>query len=197
MDKTFWLLLLAVFGLFSLYLPINIPREKVYSFKTYADDLIPLWTPFIMIYISYFGFLIFTLIYFVSLKFYKAGKVVMLGIIISCTLSYLFYLLFQNSIDRPVIESKNFFDMLYLLMNSWVAPYNAFPSLHVAITTICVIDFWKIKSKIFKPMFIWGILIIISTVLAKQHYFLDVLSGLILGWISFRFSKSLLKKYSN
>lgn len=146
-----------------------------------------------MIYISYGIFLIFGLIYFIKKSELKILNIILLSIIISCLLSYGVYLLFQNYVDRPVIDPKNIFDFIYVWGNSWLAPYNAFPSLHVAITTVWVIGFWKIRSELFKPVLVWGILIIISTVLTKQHYFLDVLSGLVLGFVSFRSSQYLLK----
>lgn len=194
MDKLFWILLSITLTLFILYLPINSSFGPTFNFKIWVDDFIPLWTPFLLVYISYFIFLIFTFIYFVRKKLYLALKINLLAIIISCMAAYLFYLFFQNGVDRPVIEIDNVFDFFYTWVNSWVAPYNAFPSLHVAISTICAISFWKLKSKVFKPILVWAVLIIASTVLTKQHYFLDVLSGLILGILSFKVANAFLKQ---
>lgn len=196
MDKLFWILLIVTLTLFILYLPINSSDGATINFKTRADDLIPLWTPFLLIYISYFIFVVFTFIFFVRSKLYPVLKIALLAIIISCSSAYLFYLFFQNGVARPVIVNNSFFDLTYTWINSWVAPYNAFPSLHVAISTICTIAFWKVKSKLFNLILIWAILIIVSTVLTKQHYFLDVIAGLALGFFSFRISGYFLKKYA-
>lgn len=195
MNRLGYMLLFGVLLLFSLYLPINVERVPLYNFKTFVDDYIPLLTFFIIIYVSYGVFLIFVLLYFIKKSKPQILNEILLSIIISCLVAYVIYLLFQNYIQRPMIDSNNIFDAIYTWGNSWIASYNAFPSLHVAITTVCVIGFNKIKSRIFKPILIWGILIIISTVLTKQHYFLDVLSGLILGFLSFKTSGYLLNKY--
>lgn len=194
MDKLFWILLSITLMLFILYLPINSSSGPTSNFKTRVDDFIPLWTPFLLIYISYFIFLIFTFIYFVRKKIYSALKTILLAVIISCMSAYLFYLFFQNGVDRPVIEIGNIFDFLYTWVNSWVAPYNAFPSLHVAISTICTLAFWISKSKLFRVMLIWAILIIASTVLTKQHYFMDIFGGFLVGITSFKFSEKFLRK---
>ena len=186
MSKLSLILILGVLLLFSLYLPLDVTRSNLYSFKTPLDNSIPLVTFFMTVYISYGIFLTFSLICFLKRPASQVLNIALLSIIISCLTSYSVYLFFQNSVDRPVIVPVNFFDRLYVWGNSWVAPYNAFPSLHVAISTICAIAFWKAKSKLFKLMLIWAILIIASTVLTKQHYFLDVLSGLVLGILSFK-----------
>ena len=185
MDKFLWILLSVTLILFSLYLPINSSSGFVLSFKTPIDDLIPLWSPFLLIYISYFGFVVFTYFYLVK-KRIQILKVTLLALIIACIAAYLFYLFFQNGVERPVIKSRNVYDIFYTWINSWVAPYNAFPSLHVAISTICAISYFQIKSVLKWLMLVWVILIIASTVLTKQHYFLDVVSGLVLGVLSFK-----------
>jgi membrane-associated phospholipid phosphatase len=43
-------------------------------------------------------------------------------------------------------------------------------------------------------MLVWSVLIIISTVLTKQHYFLDVLGGLVLAFLSFKVAEIIIKK---
>lgn len=196
MDRVTKVLLLIVLVLFGLYLPTNIPRGKVLEFKTKVDDLIPLWTPFVVIYLSYFVFLGLSLIYFIRVGVYKTLRAALLGITISCLVAYLFYFFFQNRIDRPGILNNNIFDFAYSKLNELVAPFNAFPSLHVAISVVCALAYSKIKSKYFPAVLIWVILIIASTVLTKQHYFLDVISGLLLGLVSFRISVKIFDKYS-
>lgn len=194
MDKLGKVLLLIVLALFALYLPLNIERANLHSFKTPIDDFIPLLTFFVTFYVSYGIFLIFTFAYFISKSKPHELNVILLSTIISCLFSYFIYVLFQNYVLRPNIDIKNVFDAIYVWGNSWLAPYNAFPSLHVAITTICTISFWRLKSKVFKLILVWAILIIASTVLTKQHYFLDVLSGLILGILSFKIANAFLKQ---
>ena len=108
--------------------------------------------------------------------------------------AYLFYILFQNSVQRPEIISQTFYDALYLFINQQVPPYNAFPSLHVAVSAIICYGFYLLKVKFTKLITMWTILIVISTVLTKQHYFLDILGGLLLAFLSVKLVTALNKR---
>lgn len=193
MNKTNLLLSLLVIALFYLYLPINRAYGEVISFRSFVDSWIPLSTFFVIPYISYFIFLIFSWAFFIKYKFFLLLSQTLIAVIISTIFAYIFYFVFQNSVDRPVIESKNIFDSIYLGINSQVPPYNAFPSLHVAISAICLLAYRQLKAKIYPWMVVWVFLIIISTVLTKQHYFLDIIGGLILALVSFKTAKHILE----
>ncbi len=185
MDKHFWILLAATLFLFGLYLPLNRPFGEVREFKTALDSIIPLWTPFIFFYLSYFVLLIWTPVYLIRTNELRILKIGLLAVIIACVVAYIFYIMFQNKVSRPIILEDNIFDRAYNYLNFQVDQYNALPSLHVAISTIAAVMFFKSKSKYFLVVLIWAILIILSTVLTKQHYFLDLVTGLILGVISY------------
>lgn len=195
MDKKSYVLLATTLFLFALYFPLDVPRGYLYNFKTPMDDAIPLMTFFVFFYFSYFVFLALTLIYFMKYVSSKMIKNTLLAIILACLVAYIFYIFFQNEVKRPGLPVvENLFDRAYLWMNSNVPPYNGFPSLHVAISTICLMAYYKIKSKLKNWMALWVILIILSTLYTKQHYFLDVLSGLVLGAAAFYISPKILNK---
>jgi membrane-associated phospholipid phosphatase len=61
--------------------------------------------------------------------------------------------------------------------------HNYLPSLHVAFTTIGVLAYSTRAGLLAKLVLgVWGALIVASTLLTHQHYSLDVVGGLILGW---------------
>jgi len=61
--------------------------------------------------------------------------------------------------------------------------HNYLPSLHVAFTTISVLAYSTRAGLLAKSVLgAWGVLIVASTLLTHQHYSLDVVSGLVLGW---------------
>ncbi len=196
MDKKGYILVIITLLLFALYLPLDVVRPSLYNFKTPIDDTIPIMTIFVIFYLSYFVFLAFTLIYFAKKAGSKIINQTLLAIIISCLTAYAFFLLFQNKVERPVLPViEDIFDQTYLWLNANVPPYNGFPSLHVAISTICLMAYFKIKSGLKNWVALWVVLIILSTLYTKQHYFLDVIAGLILGPACFYLSKKILKKY--
>lgn len=62
--------------------------------------------------------------------------------------------------------------------------YNLVPSLHVALSLVTINTIWQeVKSWGRLLVVSWGVLLSLSTLLTHQHHLLDVISGLILGWI--------------
>ena len=68
-------------------------------------------------------------------------------------------------------------------------PWNAWPSLHVlqSLLIVLAIQRWFPESKWMKPLWIAWALLIISTMTTKQHYFFDVITGLIAGYLSWKY----------
>ena len=63
-------------------------------------------------------------------------------------------------------------------------PYNDFPSLHTSLSTIIAIHWWRVDKRIGIPAAVWTALIVASTVLIKQHYFADLIGGLVLASVT-------------
>ncbi len=59
---------------------------------------------------------------------------------------------------------------------------NFFPSLHVAFTTLSVVAYAPCARPLGKSLLaVWGVGIVVATLLTHQHYLLDVLAGTLLG----------------
>jgi len=74
-------------------------------------------------------------------------------------------------------------------MHQTDAPWNAWPSLHVLQSLLIVLGIqrWYSESKWIKPLWVAWILLVISTMTTKQHYFFDVITGLIGGMLSWKY----------
>jgi len=70
----------------------------------------------------------------------------------------------------------------------WVAlPHNLLPSLHVALSVVCVSVYARQAAPVGKALlWLWATVIAASTLLLHQHYLLDVLTGAALGWAGVR-----------
>lgn len=66
-------------------------------------------------------------------------------------------------------------------------PSNCCPSLHVSSVYLSSFIFLDEQKKKFVPFFIWATLIAISTMTTKQHYIVDVASGLLLAIVFYVF----------
>jgi membrane-associated phospholipid phosphatase len=61
--------------------------------------------------------------------------------------------------------------------------YNMVPSLHVALSCVCLAAYASRRSRLVRLFLgVWGAAIALSTLLTHQHHVLDVITGLILAW---------------
>jgi membrane-associated phospholipid phosphatase len=119
-----------------------------------------------------------------------------------------FFIFMPTEYPRPVYpQVENW------LVNFWMnvvgnadTPRNCFPSMHVALTGIAT---WNLRykgPKVFALFCFWSLLIFLSTLTTKQHYFSDVLGGIgvivivvVLDWLLFtkRVMRDVFAKSSN
>ena len=66
-------------------------------------------------------------------------------------------------------------------------PYNVFPSLHVALSSIIMLHLYRVFGTSGRWLLaIWLIALITSVILTHQHHLADVVGGLVLAWICHR-----------
>jgi membrane-associated phospholipid phosphatase len=111
------------------------------------------------------------------------------GIILMNLVGFCFFFLCPTLVVRPTdTQAAN---GLYRLLIQFDNPLNAYPSLHTAFALFhagcCHVIFsTSPKRRIVQGFFwLWAIGIMISTLLTKQHVFVDALGGAILGLGSF------------
>jgi membrane-associated phospholipid phosphatase len=101
--------------------------------------------------------------------------------IVMFLVAYAFFAFLQTYVDRPILTAD---DVLTRMIRDVYAndhPYNDFPSLHVAASTVIAIHGWRF-SRYSWPLIAWAGLIALSTVMVKQHYVPDIAGGLALGF---------------
>lgn len=92
------------------------------------------------------------------------------------------FLLFPAELDFPVPRDLGMCAGLFRFADWQNLNYNQVPSLHVALSVVCVAAFASraaATGKIF--LWLWVAAISVSAVLTYQHHILDVISGFILG----------------
>lgn len=177
---------------FALYIPVFIamfitiehlvPSDCDYWVSYMAlDDRIPFVPAFVVPYCMWYPYLILTGFYLMlrdKPRFLDYMRFVIWGF----TAAMVFCLLVPNGQDlRPVtFEQDNFFTRLISLIYAADTNTNVFPSMHVIGCAAGV--FAAFKSPVMRRGR-WGILILAlficaSTVLIKQHSFLDILGAL-------------------
>lgn len=150
------------------------------------DDKLPL-VPWLV----YFYFLTFPvgIVVFFWLAYVNKKRLfdLFLTLFISFMISGVIYLCWQTRMTKPPLEPTNFTNKFVIWTWGSTNPTNCFPSQHSFMAIAMMLACFSVKNKnagrvIFKfCIIIEGILIILSTFLLKQHFFVDwIASSLIM-----------------
>jgi membrane-associated phospholipid phosphatase len=153
----------------------------VLNLNTPLDDLIPVVPPFVVPYVSLQPLIYASAVLFLLFRV-RIFRSTALAMIATFLVSYLFYAFLQTYIDRPTLTGGDPFTQQILAVYAGDNPFNDFPSLHVSLSTILAIHWWRVDRRIGLPMAAWVTLIVLSTVLIKQHHVLDIVGGLVLAF---------------
>lgn len=179
MEKLAWVLVYLFLNW--LYLPLS-RRPVKYYWKIKIDDKIPLVPGMVVSYLSYA--LLFVgggLVLVWSEQFWPLAKAM---IVAQLTADIIWYL-FPNGVKRPTVNGQG-------LMVGWLRKLYAFnrhdangcPSAHVFHALIVGHFLARLWPQFSPFIYVWAGLIVVSTVLIKQHYLLDVLGGILVAAIA-------------
>jgi len=143
---------------------------------------IPFIPAFIVFYVL--AYIVVIIPYFIirDKKDYRKAVLAYLFVIF---FSSIIYLIYPVKTIRPDIEGNGFFLSIVALVYSVAKPYNLFPSLHVSLSTLSALVSFKYNKRIGYVLFVLLFFISISTLFVKQHYFIDIIAALALGFFSY------------
>ncbi len=152
----------------------------VLDLHTPLNSLLPLVPVFVVPYISLQPYLLVTLILFLLLRtrYFQSACLAMLSV---WFVSYAFYAFLQSQVVRPVLTGTDLFSRLILRVYALDNPFNDFPSLHTSLSSLIALHWVRLNKPLGVLLSLWTGLIVLSTLLVKQHYLPDVLFGLALG----------------
>lgn len=167
-----------------------------YSFVSKIDQVIPFSSIFIIFYLlAYLQWIVGYIV--ISKESKEICYSVLFADVISKSVCMLCFLLIPTTMVRAFVYPDNFSSILVSLVYQHDAPVNLFPSIHCLESWICFRGIMKMKTI---PvwckwvMFIISILVCASTVLVKQHVFVDVIAGIAVAELGIFFSKKWNKK---
>jgi len=169
----------------------EIPRARYHDLASFIDRMIPFAEIFIIPYISWFALQAawVSFLFFYDRDAYdKLVTILMFGMTVFLVVSTVYPTALTL---RPwhVARDNVFVDMVRWLWSIDTST-NVWPSIHVYNTTALIFTLFTTKDRrviqnVRVPMFIWCVLIILSTMFLKQHSVGDVLSGLALAGIGY------------
>ncbi len=72
------------------------------------------------------------------------------------------------------------------LLYRWDPPLNLFPSLHLALATCAAQASQRAQPRLAVPVWSWVAAVAVAACLTKQHFVVDLVVGIAVGWIAFR-----------
>jgi membrane-associated phospholipid phosphatase len=135
------------------------------------------------------------MLYFAFIE-YKKGYALGWSLVIISLVAVLVYIIFPVStyqwrlVYLPQLSLSNFWQAQVYDIFSTDTPFNCFPSLHAAVSTICFYTWYEYSRVrvsctteiVAIATFVIAAGVILSTLFIKQHYVVDEIAGIILAW---------------
>lgn len=145
---------------------------------------IPFVPSMIYVYMSLLALLLLPAFTLTRLQLAALARAMVITLFIAAAI----YLLLPADLgfDRP--DHVPGYDAVFQALYTLELPHNLVPSLHIAssVLLIAAIRNNVSSSRGRAGLILWGILICASVLLVHQHHVLDVISGLLLGYLSYR-----------
>jgi len=139
-----------------------------------ADAHIPFVPMLVFGYALYYGWILLPVLLLRTRgHFYQ----VMIGFILIQLPSILVFLVYPSQMTRPVVGGDDIASQLVRFLYRIDPGFNLLPSLHVGHSVLVALFFYTFRPKAFPWVALGTLLIVLSTVLIKQHVVLDVLAG--------------------
>jgi membrane-associated phospholipid phosphatase len=185
-NKLFWVLFFLIFIAPGYFILNQIgPFKEPHQIGLLVDNIMRFdirWV-FIYCFVFTFSFLPVTLI-----KDTMLFRKVVFAYTFLFLLTYIFFIFFPVKITRPNNFLVNDFSTWGVkTIFHFDKPINCFPSLHLGQAFLASFITLKIDGLTGGIALIIAGLIGLSTMKLKQHYFLDVISGIVLAYISYKF----------
>jgi membrane-associated phospholipid phosphatase len=173
-----------MYSALGFYLVVLRWRGAAATFTTASalDDLLPFWPSWVWVYLLPYlvappliGFLLPP-----TFWWYIHRGLVVIG------LTLMIFVIYPTQIDgtrRGTFAGSGLTAMLYLKMIEIDdPPANAAPSLHVSLTLLLALAFWRDFPRWWPIWIGLACLVWVSTLVTRQHHLLDVLSGVLLAY---------------
>ena len=184
---------------FALYFAIQaVATEHRFDFMTSYDEAIPFMPEHIWIYHSIMPVIAMTMILLVKTK--RNFFTTFWSCVLAAAVLNISYILLPAHYPRLSFEINTISEMLVDLTRQIDGANNTFPSGHVTFAWLLFIGASKTKlADIFfgiKPLYLlWALGVSFSTLVLKQHYIVDVLTGISLAYTSYFLVDSAVKRY--
>lgn len=179
-------LVLAVAAIQSAYFPTSQAGTGGIMPKIFLD-VFPIQPVWIVVYVLCFPLWLFCIVWAVLKMEEQSFRALIAAAFLTISSGIAAFILFPTYVDLPQIIGTDFFSNLLRQIQESGGSYDALPSGHLYITTLFALFFtrWYPRTRL-----LWiGIVVLVSlsTLFTGQHYLLDVISGIVLAWLGYKF----------
>jgi membrane-associated phospholipid phosphatase len=161
-----------VIGVMSARRTLNVPELPL-------DRLMPLQPAWSVVYLSLF---LAVLLPVFVLHQQEIIRRTIFAFIFAWVLGFALFLAYPTVGPRPhAFAGEGFLSWMQMEIYAADAPYNCFPSLHVAQCFLAASALWCVHRGVGLVAGVWAFLVGLSTVYTKQHYVADVIGGMVLA----------------
>jgi membrane-associated phospholipid phosphatase len=173
-------------GLQILYLPTSHWLSGGIAPRLFLD-VYPIWPVWTVIYMLCWPIWMAAYTYIALKMDSRLFRVAVFSASLTIGVSMIIYVLFPTYVVRPVLVGEDFFTKFLGWVYAHDGTHDAMPSGHIYMTTLLVLFYSR-----WYPRYTWlwvGILALISfsTLYTGQHYILDVISGVVIAYVGYRF----------
>ncbi len=163
------------------------PRKTLLTFIDNWFSYKPSW---IWIYSGlYYPIIVFTTLTLTDMRHF-VYLVFSYFILLVCQMLFFIFIPIETPIQwREMVTGKNYSEKFLLFVMKFDADTNCFPSMHVSVATLTSLHLLNNKPDLGLYVFLFPILISISALYTKRHYFADLIPGALLGWGVFEIHK--------
>lgn len=186
-EKTKYTSVITIFITFSYFMIQNLVPFSPLDLTLPIDEHLPFIPEFIWIYHTLVPVLMVSCIFIIKKKntFYTSC----LSFIITASVLNIFYVLMPSFYPREDFIIEGAASWLVSLTREIDGSNNTFPSGHVALSWLLafIIQQTEIAKKsvtVRSAFYLWASLIAMSTLFLKQHYIVDVISGIALAYMA-------------
>ena len=148
---------------------------------------LPILTWFVVPYLSFY---LMPVALFVAMDNVAALRSLAKGLILIVLVSTAIFIVMPVAIAKPTITSEwHLGGWLLTAVHTADTNANCFPSEHVSLATFCALALGRLRPTGRYVWWLWGTLVVLSTVFTRQHYVTDVVGGLALALVAWRFAK--------
>lgn len=179
--------LAAAWAVQMLYFPTALRTSGGIEPKIPLDALVPIWpiwvVPYALCYPLWLGAFLYAALRMEAPRY----RALLAACFFTFSLGILTFVLFPTYVESPALPGADIFSATLRILQAAGGFYDALPSGHIYVTTLLALFYsrWRPRQK-WLWLAVW-IVVALSTLFTGQHYILDVIAGLALGWAGFRF----------